>query len=268
MKRLLSLLLVASLSVGLLGACTPSDSTDESTTAASTTTTSTTTDDDDDASENTTTEATITEATTEVTSEATTTEDTTAPAADTDDPSNGDSDPADIDGDIDGGTDLFEAFDQLQVTRNPDGSVEMHMPAEYVEDDAIAELESGEAGLQFSNYEINADGSLTIFMTAEQHAETLREIRVSVVEMFDEMKEAFPGFESIEVDDDMKSITIHADAATWDESATFSFLAFAITSYVYQIYAGIPEADMDLNIVVLDADTGDVIYDMMEASAP
>lgn len=294
MKKLTSWLLIAVLSTTMLTACTPDGPSDGTATTTTTTTTAGTTAGDggavttetDAETEETftssaeepdsgpTTVVAETDETTEMSDPVTTVPDVTEPVSSAD---GGDGTvegtetdwPTDPDATDEwtGGPDIdsfLGGLDSLQINKKADGSVEMILPPDLVDDETMDELNSGEGDFGEVEYTQNADGSVTIMLTKEQHQEFLQELREGAVAMFEELSEAFVSFQDLEISDDMQQFTVLVDGDTWSEDAVFGFLGFTITSFVYQIYDGVKMDDMKLELKVVDDETGEVLYDMNE----
>lgn len=256
MKKLISLLLATLLSTSMLAACLPETPADETTVA----TTPSTAIDETEAPTTITTHTTETTVDRETSETEETEPDTTS--ADMTEPGVTDT----TDG-VTGETDLdFESFNdlllQLKVTKNPDGSAEIYLPSALVTEDTLADLESGEGEFDIATYAINEDGSAILYMDREQHQDFLDDLRDELDDTFDELKEIFPSYKDIEYSDDMRKVTLLVDKETWSEDTTIALLGLGMSSFFYQIYDGVPMDDIEYEIIVVDEDTGEVLYSM------
>ncbi len=104
---------------------------------------------------------------------------------------------------------------------------------------------------------INQDGSRSITMSKAIHTEKLNEIKDTVQEFFDKTKSSEDSsIKDIITSDDLTHMTLVVDQAQYEESLDgFVVIGFWLSSYIYQLYDGVPEADIRLQVDVQDAAT-------------
>ena len=137
--------------------------------------------------------------------------------------------------------------------------VELTIPAEYVGEQTLADLEATAEKHGFKSIVINADGSATYVMTKKQHKEFLQELRNQMNGALDGLvgSQEYPNFTKIETNDSFTEFTITTKSTELDLTESFSVLAFYTYGGMYSVFSG---KDIDnVSVTFINESTGDVI---------
>jgi predicted small lipoprotein YifL len=113
---------------------------------------------------------------------------------------------------------------------------------------------------RFQKAVLNSDNSVTVTMTKARHRELLAEMADSLETSFAAMMgaEDTPYIENITHTDDFGEITVDVNRAGY-EAVVFELTPFALgmSGMMYQVFT---ESEPHVEVIVRDADTGDVIH--------
>lgn len=154
--------------------------------------------------------------------------------------------------------DSSEGNENIEVDENL-LTVEITMPAEYVEETTQEELDEAVKESGFKSATLNEDGSATYVMTKAKHKEFMKEMEKEYTEMIEEMvgSEEYPTFTDIEANEDFTSFTITTTSTELDFNESFSVLAFYMYGAMYNHFNGTPADNVHVDFV--NADSGEII---------
>ncbi|MGD6830695.1 hypothetical protein ACQCT5_00940 [Sutcliffiella halmapala] len=139
-------------------------------------------------------------------------------------------------------------------------NVEVTIPASMFEgenvDEVVAEAET--EGIKATK---NDDGSVTYKMSKAQHKEMLAEMKQSVTESIEDMKngEDYVSIEDVTFNDNLSEFTMIVDKAAFENSMDgFATFALGVGGMMYQLYDGVNPEDNKVKIVIQDKETEEV----------
>lgn len=140
-------------------------------------------------------------------------------------------------------------------------SVEISIPPSLLEDEDIDEVIEGAKAAGVSEVEENEDGSLTYKMSKSAHREMMDELKESVDETMEEIKndEEFASIKDVTANDSFSDITMHVSQEEFENSFdAFAALGLAFPALFYQLFDGVDPDDYEVAIHIENADTGEV----------
>ncbi len=116
----------------------------------------------------------------------------------------------------------------------------------------------GEADSRLKDLKANEDGSLTFTMSKSDHAEFMEEMRQTIIDSSESLKDTFPCIQSIDVNVDCTKISLMVDRAEYESSfASMALQSLELPALMYQGFNGSSEAPVIVEAV--DAETNEVI---------
>lgn len=148
-----------------------------------------------------------------------------------------------------------------------DETVEVTLPAAFVEQYDISDVENlvEQEGIEAATK--NEDGSITWVMTKQKHDELMQSLRDSFDTSFSEMvgSEQYPNFKDIRHNDNFTEFTVQVDGDQLGLAESLSTLIFYMAGGFYNIFDGAPTDNV--NVQFVNANTGEVISSANSADA-
>jgi Adhesin P1 N-terminal domain len=145
-------------------------------------------------------------------------------------------------------------------------NVEITLPASFFEDEADLESTKADAEKEGIKVTKNDDGSLTYKMSKAKHKEMVQEMETEMVASIDEMKnsEDFTSIQDITYNDSFSEYTMIVDKETYENSFdSFAVFGLGLSGMYYQLFNGVNPEDYKVKIMVQDADTKEVISEVI-----
>ena len=141
-------------------------------------------------------------------------------------------------------------------------TVEVTMPAVLFSDQTAEEIcaDAEERGIESCT--VNEDGSVTYQMSESKHEEMKAEMETAVRKSCAALLEgddAVASFKRMEISEDLAAFDVYVDRAQYTVWDTFSSFVFYIGSAYYQIFAGVPQDEVDVVVQYIDEATGEVL---------
>lgn len=146
-------------------------------------------------------------------------------------------------------------------------SVEITLPASFFEgeDLSVFDFDAYVQEQGFISANANDDGSVTATMTKRRYKELVAETRASIEEGFASfIGPDTPYIKDITHNDDFTQVTMSVNRAEYENA--FDFTPFAI-GIVVALYQQIAQIDYYVEVSVVDADTGDLIKNVVYPDA-
>lgn len=142
-------------------------------------------------------------------------------------------------------------------------NVEITLPASFFEeeednDEIIASAKAD--GVK--DVIVNDDGSLTYKMSKSKHKEMLAELKESLLETVDEIKDSedFASIKDIEYNKSFTEFTVLVDGEMFEDSIDgFATLSIGMSAMFYQLFIGTNVEDNKITIDIEDDASGEVI---------
>lgn len=137
-------------------------------------------------------------------------------------------------------------------------SVEITIPADAIEDVDQTLENAKESGYKAS---ANDDGSITYKLSKAQHKQLLAEVDQAITESIDELIEEgdFPSLKSISFNGDYTKAKVVVDYAAFDGSFdVMALYTVAFAGPMYQIYNGVDQNDLYMDISIIDEASNEV----------
>jgi len=142
-------------------------------------------------------------------------------------------------------------------------SVEITMPASFFEGEDMDEIVAKAKEDGIGEVTVNDNGSVTYKMSKLKHNELLREMRDSVIEYLDEIKNSgdFESIKDIAHNKNFTEFTVTVNQEKFENSFD-GIVAFGIgiTSSYYQIFEGVPSDKCKATISFKNENTGEVFH--------
>ena len=138
-------------------------------------------------------------------------------------------------------------------------TVEVTMPAEFVEDTTQEALDAAVAESKCKSATLNEDGSVTYVMTKAQHKKMLKETTEWMEESLAELpgSDEYPNVVSVEANDNFTEFKVTTTNTELDMDESFSVLLYYMYGAMYNIVSG---EDVDnINVKFINAATGEII---------
>lgn len=104
------------------------------------------------------------------------------------------------------------------------------------------------------------DETVTYTMTRAQQRELLDEMRVTVRQSLDDMvADPDNSFTGIEVNNDLTSFSAEVNASSYSPLEALYVIAFYVQGALYQQFAGVDAADIDVTFELVDDQSGEVL---------
>lgn len=154
--------------------------------------------------------------------------------------------------------DEIEAISQIETEENL-FSVEIKVPADFVEASTQEELDAIAKEKGYKSIELHEDASATYTMTKAQHKEMMSELSDTINSALAEMinSEDYPNITDITANDDFTKFTVTTTSTELSLTESFSVLAFYTFGGMYNIFNSTP-AD-NIQVEFINAESGEVI---------
>jgi hypothetical protein len=140
-------------------------------------------------------------------------------------------------------------------------NVEVTLPASFFEgrdiDQSIAEAEK--EGIEVTK---NEDGSLTYKMSKTKHKEMMSEMKTSLLETIEDLKngEDFASIKDVEYNKDFSEFTLWVDRNEYENSFDgFAVFGLGLSGAMYQLFDGADPENYNVRLVVKDEATKEII---------
>jgi len=140
-------------------------------------------------------------------------------------------------------------------------NVEVTLPASFFEggdiDQSIAEAEK--EGIEVTK---NEDGSLTYKMSKTKHKEMMSEMKTSLLETIEDLKngEDFASIKDVEYNKDFSEFTLWVDRNEYENSFDgFAVFGLGLSGAMYQLFDGANPENYNVRLVVKDEATKEII---------
>ncbi|WP_342469272.1 hypothetical protein [Ureibacillus sp. FSL K6-3587] len=140
-------------------------------------------------------------------------------------------------------------------------NVEVTLPASFFEggdiDQSIAEVEK--EGIEVTK---NEDGSLTYKMSKTKHKEMMSEMKTSLLETIEDLKngEDFASIKDVEYNKDFSEFTLWVDRNEYENSFDgFAVFGLGLSGAMYQLFDGADPENYNVRLVVKDEATKEII---------
>ncbi|QBK25785.1 hypothetical protein [Ureibacillus thermophilus] len=140
-------------------------------------------------------------------------------------------------------------------------NVEVTLPASFFEggdiDQSIAEAEK--EGIEVTK---NEDGSLTYKMSKTKHKEMMSEMKTSLLETIEDLKngEDFASIKDVEYNKDFSEFTLWVDRNDYENSFDgFAVFGLGLSGAMYQLFDGADPENYNVRLVVKDEATKEII---------
>lgn len=140
-------------------------------------------------------------------------------------------------------------------------NVEVTLPASFFEggdiDQSIAEAEK--EGIEVTK---NEDGSLTYKMAKTKHKEMMSEMKTSLLETIEDLKngEDFASIKDVEYNKDFSEFTLWVDRNEYENSFDgFAVFGLGLSGAMYQLFDGADPENYNVRLVVKDEVTKEII---------
>lgn len=140
-------------------------------------------------------------------------------------------------------------------------NVEVTLPASFFEggdiDQSIAEAEK--EGIEVTK---NEDGSLTYKMAKTKHKEMMSEMKTSLLETIEDLKngEDFASIKDVEYNKDFSEFTLWVDRNEYENSFDgFAVFGLGLSGAMYQLFDGADPENYNVRLVVKDEATKEII---------
>lgn len=137
-------------------------------------------------------------------------------------------------------------------------SVEITIPADAIEDVDQTLKDAEDSGYKAT---ANDDGSITYKLSKTQHKQLLAEVDQAITESIDELIEEgdFPSLKSISFNGDYTKAKVVVDYAAFDGSFdVMALYTVAFAGPMYQIYNGVDQNDLYMDISIIDEASNEV----------
>lgn len=139
-------------------------------------------------------------------------------------------------------------------------TVTITLPASFFseEDMSAFDADAYAKEQEFLSAKVNEDGSVTVKMTKARHQEILDEMAGSIDEMIAEFVEGedTPYIRKLTHNDDFSRFEMEVDRAEYENALDLTPLSLGVSAMIYQMFL---ETESYSEIVIIDADTGDII---------
>ena len=140
-------------------------------------------------------------------------------------------------------------------------NVEVTLPTSFFEggdiDQSIAEAEK--EGIEVTK---NEDGSLTYKMAKTKHKEMMSEMKTSLLETIEDLKngEDFASIKDVEYNKDFSEFTLWVDRNEYENSFDgFAVFGLGLSGAMYQLFDGADPENYNVRLVVKDEATKEII---------
>ncbi|GAA0339772.1 hypothetical protein GCM10008967_32670 [Bacillus carboniphilus] len=145
-------------------------------------------------------------------------------------------------------------------------NVEVTLPASMFEGQDFETIKAEAEGEGIKEVTQNEDGSITYKMSKAKHEEMMDEIRTSITQSVDEMKnsEEYASIKDVKYNDSFTEFTLVVDQAAYEESMDgFAVFSLGMFGMLYQVYDGQKPDDTSVNIFVQDEASGEVFDEIL-----
>lgn len=147
----------------------------------------------------------------------------------------------------------------------PDGRLESVIPSYIVSEVIEEELEKNDDAFgKYESMKRNSDGSITITYSKAEHERMLNTIKDGLHQIFDQSKEAFTSYRTLEYNDTMTEVKVLVDKGQWREFDALGAMGMTSLIMIYHIYSGDSENMDNFTLNFVDDKTGEVVYSGIE----
>ena len=139
-------------------------------------------------------------------------------------------------------------------------NVDVTVPAGFFEGLTEADIAANAEEAGYTDYVMNADGSVTYTMPKAAYEAALQEMRDSVDEAIQEAVNESPDvFTSVTYDKSLANFDVTVNRAAYDEDFGAGFIGFTLglSGMFYQMFEGVPTEDQQVLINFIDASTNE-----------
>lgn len=141
-------------------------------------------------------------------------------------------------------------------------NVEVTIPAEFFEEDELAEVVAEAEEEESKAATVNDDGSVTYKMSKGQHKEMMKEMEKELKESVEELinNDDLPSIYNVTHTKKFTEYEVTVDQEAFENSFDgFAILGLAMSGMFYQLYDGVPADKMNVQIHTVDKTTGERI---------
>ena len=139
-------------------------------------------------------------------------------------------------------------------------NVDVTVPAGFIEGQTEAEIAANAEEAGYTDYVLNADGSVTYTMPKAAYEAALQEMRDGVDEAIQEAVNESPDvFTSVTYDKSLANFDVTVNRAAYDEDFGAGFIGFTLglSGMFYQMFEGVPTEDQQVLINFIDESTNE-----------
>ena len=140
-------------------------------------------------------------------------------------------------------------------------NVEVTVPAGFIEGQTEADIAANAEEAGYTDYVMNADGSVTYTMPKAAYEEALQEMRDGVDEAIQEAANESPDvFTSVTYDKSLANFDVKVNRAAYEQDFGAGFIGFTLglSGMFYQMFEGVPTEEQRVVIDFIDGATGEV----------
>ena len=140
-------------------------------------------------------------------------------------------------------------------------NVEVTVPAGFIEGQTEADIAANAEEAGYTDYVMNADGSVTYTMPKAAYEEALQEMRDGVDEAIQEAVNESPDvFTSVTYDKSLANFDVKVNRAAYEQDFGAGFIGFTLglSGMFYQMFEGVPTEEQRVVIDFIDGATGEV----------
>lgn len=139
-------------------------------------------------------------------------------------------------------------------------NVELTLPADLFGEDIDTTIaEAKEKGINVTK---NDDGTLTYKMSKAQHKELMEELKTSMIEMMEDLKngETFKSIKEVAYNENFSDFTLFVNKTEYENSFdAFAVLGLGVSGCIYQLFNGADPDNYNVKITVKDEATHEII---------
>jgi predicted nucleic acid-binding Zn-ribbon protein len=157
----------------------------------------------------------------------------------------------------------------LPETDDADGDkdsrdVEITVPASLVSEDRSEELTDEDKANGIKEIKTNDDGSITITIDKSNYADLVKSYSEDVSSGLSSITNDFPSIKKVDFNDDYSKILLIVDRRSFEESIdSLSIFSAGFQGMIYQIFAGIQQDEVHVEISIQDESTGEIFQTLV-----
>lgn len=138
-------------------------------------------------------------------------------------------------------------------------NVEITIPPEFVDAADQDNVLSQARDLGINNVTFNDDGSITYKMSRSQHRQWMANLGDDISQLLTALPASYPSIREVTHNRDFTRVTLTVDRNAWENGFDgFATLAIAFGAGFYQVFNGTSPDDIQINVDIVDVDTGEV----------